>query len=201
MKKIFKNINAKLITSIVACVCIVFMSFDMPVHASGCEDAGQHVDLDKDCVCDKCGMATHTYETKTYVPTTISGAVVSGDSSNTQFSLVNNAMVSSGTVTLNQWGNLKTANTKYRYNIIVPEEGDYVVTGDVRGSGNIKASVKLDASIDITEEQIIHFRKGYHMVETSIDVTSFPKGGAVKVTVEVAALTQTKCANCGTVKE
>ena len=165
------------------------------------EETGGHVDSDKDCVCDKCGESMHIYETKSYVPTTISGVVTSGDSSNTTFSAVNKETYSSGTIRLKQWGNTNTSNTKYRYNIIVPEEGDYVVTASAEGNGNKKVSVTLDASIDITEAQIIHFRKGYHMIDTSIDVTSFPKGGSVVVNIKIAALTQTKCANCGMIRE
>ena len=199
MKNILKIINLKLFIGIMMCVCILFMNCELPVYASECEVGGQHEDLDKDCACDKCGAAMHVYETKTYVPTSTSGAVASGDSSNTSFYAENKSDVSRAVITLKQWGNVNANDSVYGYNLDFPQEGDYVVYTSVYADGNAKTSIVLDSSVNITNGQMVHFTKGYHCIMVSIDVTSFTKGGKASVSVAISAMQQKACVNCNAI--
>lgn len=203
MKNLLKAINMKMIISIITCVCLFFMSCEVQTYASECAGGGQHADSDKDCACDKCGAAMHVYETKTYVPTSTAGGVVSGDLSNTEFSATNMSNASLATITLSQWGNFTKDNTTYSHNIAVPKEGDYVilVTPKTTTGTYAQTTVELDDSINIAGKQIVHLTQGNHWIETSINVTQFRKSGKVTVDIDIAAITETKCANCGVIKE
>lgn len=201
MRNVFRKLNVKMIMGIMLCVCVLFMNCEMSIYASECEDGGQHVDSDKDCACDKCGKVMHAYRMETYVPTSASGAVMAGDSSNTTFSATNSSDVSSATVTLKQWGNMSTNNTTYGYNLNFFKEGDYVVYVNATADGNVKTNIKvIGSSTNIVNGQTVHFTKGNHSIAVSIDVTSFTKGGKATVTVNICAMKQELCANCGTIK-
>ena len=41
MRKMLKKLNVRIVIGIITCVCVLFMSYEIPVHASGCEDGGQ----------------------------------------------------------------------------------------------------------------------------------------------------------------